>query len=170
MQRISVIGCPGAGKTRFCRDLSAALELPLIHLDRLYHDTHFDYKDNKDAWRAAVQELVAGDTWIIDGNYKSTFDIRMPASDTIIFLDYPTYVSAWRAVKRRIKLHGKLRPDMPANWRESLGWNFFTFILMFNRVDARRIRAMLQNYNQTKNVVILRSPRRGRAFLTQRAV
>jgi CYTH domain-containing protein len=38
-------------------------------------------------WRETVTHLVKVKQWIIEGNYKSSFDIRIPTSDTIIFLD-----------------------------------------------------------------------------------
>lgn len=34
-------------------------------------------------------QVLSQDTWIIDGNYGSTLDLRIKACDTIVFLDYP---------------------------------------------------------------------------------
>ena len=36
MQRILVIGSPGAGKSTFARRLADTLDLPLMHLDQQY--------------------------------------------------------------------------------------------------------------------------------------
>ena len=36
MKRILVIGCCGAGKSTFSKELSAKLNLPLVDLDRLF--------------------------------------------------------------------------------------------------------------------------------------
>lgn len=36
MRRIAVVGCGGAGKTRFAAELGQLLGLPVIHLDRFY--------------------------------------------------------------------------------------------------------------------------------------
>ncbi len=36
MQRITVVGSPGAGKSTFARTLAGKLDLPLIHLDAEY--------------------------------------------------------------------------------------------------------------------------------------
>ncbi len=45
----------------------------------------------KDAWRARVSELVARPSWVMDGNYASTFDIRVPRATTVIWLDVPRW-------------------------------------------------------------------------------
>ena len=139
--------------------------MPLVHLDLIYHDKTFDYQTDKVLWRERVEVLTKESSWILDGNYKSTFDIRLPASDTIIFLDYPTYISIWRAIKRRVQLHNKVRDDMPDTWKEKLDWSFFLFILKFNRKDAPRIRQMLLGYTDAKDIRILTSPKQTRRYL-----
>lgn len=166
MKRVSVIGCPGAGKTTFSRELSRSTKLPLVHLDFMYHDQTYSYQTDKDSWRKRVLKETKERRWIIDGNYKSTFDIRLPKSDTIIFLDYPTYISIWRAIKRRVQYREKVRDDMPSTWKERLGMDFFVFILKFNLLIAPRMRELLKSYND-KDVIILRSPRQAKTFLAK---
>lgn len=164
MKRVSVIGCPGAGKTTFSRELARITGLPLTHLDFIYHDQTYSYQSDKDIWRARVSSETKKKQWIIDGNYKSTFDIRLPKSDTIIFLDYPTYISIWRALKRRIHFHKKVRKDMPPTWQERLGWDFFVFILKFNYSVAPRMRKTLASYTD-KDIVVFRSSRQAKKYL-----
>jgi adenylate kinase family enzyme len=166
MKRVSVIGCPGAGKTTFSRELARNTGLPLIHLDFMYHDQSYSYQTDKDSWRSRVLSEAKKKQWIIDGNYKSTFDLRLPKSDTIIFLDYPTYLSIWRAIKRRIHFSKKAREDMPPTWKERLGWDFFVFILKFNHSIAPRMRQLLQSYTD-KDVIILHSPREANMYLVK---
>ncbi len=36
MQKVMVIGCPGAGKSTFSRALQSKIGLPLFHLDMLF--------------------------------------------------------------------------------------------------------------------------------------
>lgn len=148
MKRVAIIGCPGAGKTTFARQLASITGLPLIHLDKIYHDTDHAYATNRQAWRTRVAELVSQPLWIIDGNYKSTFDIRLPAADTIIFLDYPTRLTVSRAIKRRITLRKTVRPDMPASWKEKLDWQFFTFILRYRRKERPAVLRILAKQPQ----------------------
>lgn len=144
MKRIVIVGSPGVGKTTFARRLASITGLPLTHLDKVYYDQTYAYPTDKDAWRNRVQELTNEPLWIIDGNYKSTFDIRFPAADTIIFLDYPTKLTLTRALKRRIKLHGKVRPDMPSTWKERLDWRFIWFIANYRRKQQPKVLALLK--------------------------
>ncbi|MCT1577778.1 hypothetical protein M3E13_12690 [Oceanobacillus kimchii] len=43
------------------------------------------------------------ESWIIDGNYGGTMEIRLHAADTIIFLHISRYICLFRAIKRSIK-------------------------------------------------------------------
>lgn len=164
MNRIAVIGSPGAGKTTFSKNLESKLQLPLYHLDYFYHDSNFNYAADKAAWREKVTELTNQHTWIIDGNYKSTFYIRFPKADTIIYLDYPRGLTLMRAIKRRVQLHGTLREDMPANWREKFSLELLKFIWTYNKIERPKVYALLQKY-QAKNVVILRNPKQADRYL-----
>lgn len=98
MKKIAVIGCPGAGKTTFSKELSKRLSLPLYHLDFFHYDESFNYQQDEDAWRQRVMALSQEPSWIIDGNHKSTFDIRFDNADTIIYLDYPLSLTCLRRV------------------------------------------------------------------------
>ena len=84
MQRILVIGSPGAGKSTLASRIAGRLGLPLIHLDREYFGPGWAVP-SKAEWRERVRALAARRSWVMDGNYASTFDIRVPratASDT----------------------------------------------------------------------------------------
>src|SRR5690349_3028678 len=86
MKKILVIGSGGAGKSTFAKQLSAILHLEVLHLDALYWQAGW-VETPKPEWKQRVTELLAGDAWIMDGNYSGTLDIRMQACDTVIFLD-----------------------------------------------------------------------------------
>jgi len=165
MKRVLVIGSPGAGKTTFSKRLAKQLGLPLHHLDYYYHDDTFSYQTDKAAWRRKVTELAEKPQWIIDGNYKSSFDIRFPRADTIIFLDYPRSTTLRRAVGRRIKLHGKVRDDMPSNWKEKFSLGLLKFIWSYNAVERPKLYDLLEHARPNKRVVILSSSRQADAFL-----
>jgi len=165
MQKIIVIGCPGAGKTTFSKQLAKKLGLPLYHLDYFYYDNRFDYPHNTSAWRQRITELVHKEQWIIDGNYKSTFDIRFPQAEAIIYLDYPLRITLSRALKRRVVLHGKVRDDMPSSWKEQFSLQFLRFILSYNRVERPKLYKLLQAEQRHRTVIILRSPRQTERYL-----
>lgn len=165
MNKVIVIGSPGAGKTTFSRRLADMTHLPIHHLDYYYHDSHFEYQNDRRRWREKITELVSNPTWIIDGNYKSTFDIRFPKADTIIYLDYGTGTALRRALKRRIVLHGKVRDDMPSNWREKLTFELFRFIWSYNKLERPKVYELL-SAQKNKDIVILHNSREADTYLS----
>ena len=84
MKRILVIGSGGAGKSTFAKRLGEILKLKVIHLDSLFWSAGW-LEMPKDQWRAMVEELIKGDSWILDGNYGGTLDLRLAACDGVIF-------------------------------------------------------------------------------------
>lgn len=165
MKRVVVIGSPGSGKTTFSKKLAKKFNLPLYHLDFYYHDSQFNYQTDKDAWGRKVLKLVQKPEWIIDGNYKSTFDIRFQHADSIIFLDYPRAVTVRRAIMRRIKLHSKVRSDMPVNWKEKFTFGLLKFIWSYNKIERPKLYESLEKERACKQVIILRNSRQAEQYL-----
>src|SRR5476649_1415177 len=99
MEKIAIIGSPGSGKSTLARDLGGILVLPVVHLDRVYHRTDGTTMPN-DEMDKFQRDLVSTEKWIVDGNYRRTFDIRLGSADTVIFLDYPKHISLWRGLMR----------------------------------------------------------------------
>lgn len=163
MRRVLVIGCPGSGKSTVARALAERLGLPLIHLDRLYQDPGRQFLSNRPAWRRYVSdELVRRPAWIIDGHYPATLAARLTAADTVVHLDYPTWLCLLRAVRRRWT--GAARPDMPQGWRERLSWSLLSTIVLFRRRETPRVRRLLAEAPGPR-VVTLTNDRQVRAFL-----
>ena len=93
MKKVIIIGCPGGGKSTFARALADKTGLPLYHLDMLYWNAD-KTTVGREAFRERLAEVMAGDEWIIDGNYISTMQWRMECCDTVFFLDMPLEVSS----------------------------------------------------------------------------
>ena len=98
-ERILVLGRTGSGKTTLARDLAGALGVTHVELDSLYFRP-----DLTTTPRAVLRErtsvAIAGDRWVTDGNKRAVRDLVWPRADTIVWLDYPAYVSLWRLAKR----------------------------------------------------------------------
>lgn len=112
MNRIAIIGCPGAGKSTLARRLQEQTGLPLYHLDNLWWKpdrTHI----TREAFDAALADILKRPAWIVDGNYSRTVEARIAACDTVIFLDYDEQTCMDGIVSRI----GRARADMP--WTES---------------------------------------------------
>lgn len=102
MRRVLVLGCPGSGKSMATRQLSAITGLPVIHLDQHYWLPGWRRPDSA-AWTKIVGDLADQSAWIMDGNYSGTLEQRLRRADTLIHLDYPTWLFLWRAVLRALR-------------------------------------------------------------------
>jgi adenylate kinase family enzyme len=164
MRKVLVIGSSGAGKSVFAARLAQRTGLPLIHLDAIYWAPRW-IKTPKDEWSRTVDELLARDAWIIDGNYAGTMDWRLAACDTAIFLDLPRTVCLWRAVRRRVAFHRRSRPDMRAGCDERLTWQFIQWIWEYPRKRRPGVLAKLAALRPDQRAVVLRSAAEVETFL-----
>ena len=163
MNRIIVIGCPGSGKTTLSKLLAEKLSVPLIHLDKIQWQGNWECIRGEE-FDNILSEEMKKPQWIIDGNYNRTIPMRLKQCDTVIYLDYPTYVCFFSALKRVIKNYGKVRDDMGGNCRERFDPTFFWFILTFNRKNRKKYRTLLSN-SAGKNIIILKSRKEADSFL-----
>jgi adenylate kinase family enzyme len=111
-----------------------------------------------ETFRPLVRKAHAGEAWISDGNFAvATFDIRLPRTDIVIWLDRPRWLCAWRAaarVPRRGETHRLV------DLRKVLA-----FIWNFDRVNRPRIEALRTAHGPDAPVVRLASDREVEAFL-----
>ena len=84
--RVLVDGMMGSGKSTFARSLAARTGLPVIHLDVHYWKPGW-VRPSDDEWRERQRALLAGEDWIIDGNYNETLALRLERAETVVFLD-----------------------------------------------------------------------------------
>ncbi|MEE4011946.1 adenylate kinase [Roseibium sp. FZY0029] len=138
MKRVVIAGCPGAGKSRAARTLSALTGLPVIHLDTHYWQPGWQ-RPSPETWHAIMEELIARPRWIMDGNYGSTLDLRLKAADTLIYLDFSTPVCATRVLKRSLLGRGGTRGgELPDGCLERFDWPFFKFVLNYRQSRRER--------------------------------
>jgi adenylate kinase family enzyme len=165
MKRVAVVGCPGAGKTVFCRELAKKNSLPVVHLDTYYLDESkpYYYARDRKAWLNKIKELVAKNKWIIDGNFGSTFKQRFARADTIIFLDYPRYLCVWRILKRRFEFRNKRRQEVPEDWQEKIDYEFLRYVWKFNRVSRPKVIDALSDIKA--EAIILKNPGEAARYL-----
>lgn len=159
MERLLVIGCPGAGKSTFARTLRDKTGLPLYYLDMLWHKPD---KTNvtREEFDTGLEQWLMEPRWIIDGNYLRTLESRLRACDAVFFLDYPLEVCLSGARDRV----GKKREDLP--WVET-GFDpeFRQWILDFARDQRPRILELLKQYRQGREIQVFPDREAANAFL-----
>jgi adenylate kinase family enzyme len=167
-RRIVVTGMAGSGKSTFSTDLSARTGLPVIHLDLHYWKPGWQ-KPSDGEWRAKQRSLLAGEAWIVDGNYDETLDLRLERADTVIVLDTPWWVCASRVFVRGVR-----RPvgtEMPEGCDDTAirrlrdEWRLVGIAWRDRRREPARERATISEHGQHAAVHVLRSKRATRSFL-----
>lgn len=163
MKRIIVIGCPGSGKSTFSRTLRDITGIPLYHLDRIFWK-----KDrstiSKHEFDRKLSEIMNRESWIIDGNYSRTIEMRLEKCDTVFFLDYPVDICL-QGVRSRI---GQKRSDIP--WVETdTDAEFLEFVENFSKTERPKI---LERLSGHPDVVVYRFTSRAQAdqFLKDRGI
>ena len=165
MEKIIIIGCGGAGKSTLARKLGEVLNIKVYHLDAIYWKPGWVMTE-KDEWKSLIKHMIEKESWILDGNYGSTMDLRASAADTIIFLDYSATRCLYGVFKRRIMYQGRTRPDMNEGCPERLDWDFIKWVAQYKRKKAPSILAKLEEFKfQCKEIYHLINPRETEAFL-----
>jgi ATPase family protein associated with various cellular activities (AAA) len=116
--RILVLGRTGSGKTTLARELAAALGIPHVELDALYFGPEFSTAPLP-VLRERTRAAIAGERWVTDGNKRAVRDLVWPRADTIVWLDYPVWVSLWRLAGRARSRTSALRADAARAGRRS---------------------------------------------------
>ena len=148
MDRVLVIGPCGAGKSTLSVELGQKLDLPVFHMDQLNWRPGW-VESSKDELRARLSIITAGERWLIYGNYGGTLDARMARADTVVYLDYPIRLCAWRLLRRIFKYRGRTRPDMTDECPERFDLDFFLYLVAWNTGPRPRTEARLREYEGT---------------------
>jgi len=164
MRKVLVIGSPGAGKSVFSRRLGAVTGLPVIHLDQHYWRPGWD-EPSKEEWSRQVTGLLQRDSWIIDGNYSRTMDLRLGYCDTVIFLDFPRHVCTARVIRRFLRYRGTNRPDLAAGCPEKIDWEFAKWTWNYPKRSRPRVLERLARLREKISIFELRTDRQVEQFL-----
>jgi len=101
MKRVVIFGRAASGKSSLARTLGELTGLPVIELDKLFWQSGLQPLP-LDKWASIQNRLIQTPSWIMDGDlgpYDVT-ELRIRAADTIVFLDFPLVICAWRAIRR----------------------------------------------------------------------
>lgn len=155
-RRILVLGSSGSGKTTFSIQLARILKLPLIHLDGRFWQAGW-VSTPQPEWRLKVAELIHQESWIMDGTYESTLELRLSAADSVIVLERSRLVCLWRVLKRKLLTDDQRRPDAPAGQKLDLA--FLRYVWRYPRDSRPIIQSCLQAHGMDKVCITIRKPR-----------
>jgi len=163
MNKIVIIGSPGAGKSTLARKLGSILKIKVVHLDRIFWQRGWKEKP-RDTRIDILQDLVREKRWIIEGTYLGSSECRLNAADTIIFLDIAPSLCLWRIINRHLEYHGRSRRDIPEGCKDKLTLVRMWKVLVFPLRERKMLIQNLSNY-KSKQIIWLRSSKEVEDFL-----
>jgi adenylate kinase family enzyme len=161
-RRVLIVGSAGAGKTTFATTFARLAGLPIVHLDSEYWRPGW-VATPPDEWAARIDELIARDEWVMDGNYGATLDRRLERADAVVFLDVGRVRCLARVILRVLRNHGRTGPGLPAGCPERLDPQFLAWVWNYPRRSRGRVLRLLAASGLP--VVHLRSQRAADAWL-----
>ncbi|BDX04984.1 adenylate kinase [Planctobacterium marinum] len=106
MKKIAIIGKPASGKSTLSKKLAAATGIKLHALDSILYQANGAEIERAD-YEAIHQDIIAAREWIIEGfgpmNSLHSFNKRLEAADTVIYIDLPYTTTYWLVTKRFLK-------------------------------------------------------------------
>lgn len=166
MKKIAVFGNAGGGKSTLSRRLAEATGLPWRPLDCLKYRPGGDEVPH-DEYKAAHDELMQRDQWIIDGfGSPDTLWPRLDAADTLVYVDLPLVLHYWWVTKRLLKSPWKQPVGWPAGsplWQGTM--NSYRTVGLCHAKLTPRYRDYVAKARASRQVHHLHSRRAIRAFL-----
>ena len=99
VQRITINGRAGAGKSTLARRLAALLDLPYTEIDSLQHGADWQ---RRPTFVDDVTAIIDDDRWVIEFQYDDTRPLILARADVLVWLDLPLLVTMWRVVRRTV--------------------------------------------------------------------
>lgn len=165
MKRILIIGSGGAGKSTLAPRLGKKMGIEVVHLDKLFWHPGW-VPTEKAEWSEVVRQALEKDSWIMDGNFGGTLEMRIRACDTIIFLDIPRHICIYRILKRWVMYNRDTRPDMAEGCEERFDWEFFKWVWDYPKRSKPEKELVLNRYAGEKQIIRLRSNKEIEEFLS----
>lgn len=169
-RRIVVVGSSGTGKTTVARRIAAIAALSHVELDALHWEPNWT-PATTDAFRARVDDALAGDAWVVDGGYAQVRDLTWGRAEHLIWLDYTLARSLYQLTVRTFRRRFRNEELWNGN-RERLHMFFFSresLYLWVLRTHASKRRRYAEYFREPSmahlTVARVRTPRELKAHL-----
>jgi adenylate kinase family enzyme len=101
-RRINVVGTSAVGKTTLAASLADLLGVPHVELDALHWEPNW-IEAPPNVLRERVSAAIAGDGWVVDGNYAMVRDLLWASAEAVVWLDLPLRTVLWRYAARTFR-------------------------------------------------------------------
>jgi adenylate kinase family enzyme len=167
MNRVVIIGSPGAGKSTLARDLGRILHMNVVHLDRVFWGHGWKKKPRKTRIDILQEIVQINDRWIIEGTYLGSSKPRLEAADTIIFLDTMALVCLYRIFKRHFN-DEVIHRAIPDGCHDKLSFFRILKVMVFPFKGRIALKQKLLLYeSESRHIIRLSSKKDIEVFLAQ---
>ncbi|MDX8526057.1 AAA family ATPase [Mesorhizobium sp. MSK_1335] len=139
--RICILGPSNSGKSTLANAIARKLGCEAIHLDQLHHLPDTDWEPRpRDEFIALHDAAIAGERWVMDGNYSVCMPQRFRRATGLILLEISTPMSLLRYFRRTLfetARHGALEGG-----RDSVKWDMIHHIAVVQPRNRKRYQAM----------------------------
>lgn len=157
VNKISIIGGSGTGKTTLANNLGNELNIPVYHIDGIHHLENWKVRDKSERDKI-ILEKVNERKWVMDGTYTSTLNQRLESSDLVIYLDYSRFAQVKGALGRYIKNPGKEKAEIPG-CKEQISLGFLLLVWNWRKNKRNKIIEAINKIDKEK-VLIFKNRRR----------
>lgn len=98
-RRVLVAGTSGSGKTTLAVRIAAALGVPHVEIDSLYHGPGWTPRSS---FEADVHRFGAGPAWVTEWQYRQVRAFLADRADLLVWLDLPRAVVMRQVVRRTL--------------------------------------------------------------------
>ena len=147
--RICILGPSNSGKSTLAAAIGRRLDLNVVHLDRLYHvpETNWIVRP-EEQFLALHDQAIAGECWVIEGNYSVCLPQRLVRATGLILLDISTQTSLGRYLRRT--LLEDQRVGALQGGQDSVKWGMIRHILVTTPATRKRYSQMFSELSLPK--------------------
>ena len=162
MQKISIIGVSGIGKTTLARKISSKTEIPIIYIDSYIWEEDWKLVDREKAQSDLRSALSQHKKWIIEGYLNYIPEEILLRPDIVLYLKFNRWIVLFRNIKRWLKHRKHKRDELPNGCEERLSLERLWQIFRGDTIELNE--TALKKYPPRK-LVILSSPSEVKNFL-----
>lgn len=151
MKHVVILGRGGSGKSTLAAKLCEITGLPVIELDKIFWQPGLEAMPHA-GWVKAQERLVERENWIIDGDlgHYDALEVRLRVADTIVLLDFPLALCAWRVLRR-----GRERSD------------FWRWLIVYRRRSLPVLMGAIGRFAPNAELHVIKNPKELRRFVSE---
>jgi adenylate kinase family enzyme len=151
VKRVLILGRGGSGKSTLAAKLGEITGLPVIELDKLFWQPGLEPMPCAE-WVKTQRRLVEQERWIMDGDLGQydAVEVRFPAADTIILLDFALVRCAWQAL-----------------WRGRERLDFWRWLVAYRKQSLPVLMQAISKFAPHAKLHLIRNPNELRLFIVE---